>query len=47
MTNSSNIQYNEKVPAIPNWSDTARLKFMQTLNDQEEECKTSMGLSEN
>ena len=47
MTNSCNIQYNEKVPIIFIWLGREGLQFMQVLYDEKQErFKTSMGLFE-
>ena len=47
MTNSYNIQYNEKVPVILNWLGREGLQFLKSLNDEEQEnFKKSMGFFE-
>ena len=47
MTNSYNIQDNEKVLGIVIWLGREVLQFVQTLNDEEQEkFKTSIGLLE-
>ena len=47
MTNSFNIQDNEKVPIILSWLGRGGPQFMQTLNNEEQEKhKMSMGLFE-
>ena len=44
MTNYNNIQDSEKVPIITNWVGCKGLRFVQMLSDEEEECKTNLGL---
>ena len=44
MTNSYNIQDNEKVPITLSWLGREGLQFMKTLSEEKEKCETSMGL---
>ena len=45
MTNNYNIQENNRVPIILNWLGWEGLRFMQTLDEEEQEkCRTIMGL---
>ena len=45
MTNSYNMQDNEKAQTILNWPSREGQQFMQTFNDEKKEkYKTSMGI---